>query len=191
VTYFSGKANAVADCLTRQYEEPQQEPMFSGLLLGQLPEAVQSIQEHQRKDTFCRTIYQKFIQEDRDVRNFKLLNGALIYHPSRAHGKHYLLPESLRPMVLEYFQSSALSAHLGMTKTLNRIAKVFYWPDMRREVCAFVSGCQECQRAKPAQHSKVGLHSSEVVTRPLERIFIDFVGRLSEVAREILPCWWY
>jgi hypothetical protein len=60
--------------------------MFSGLLLGQLPEAFQSIQEHQRKDTFCRTIYQKVVQGDRDVRNFKLLNGALICHPSRANG---------------------------------------------------------------------------------------------------------
>jgi hypothetical protein len=34
----------------------------------------------------------------------------------------------------------------------------------------------DCQRAKPAQDSRVGLHSSQVVTRPMERIFIDFVG---------------
>jgi hypothetical protein len=60
-----------------------------------------------------------------------------------------------------------LSAHLGMTKTLNRINKVFYWPDMRREVRAFVRQCQDCQRAKPAPDSQVGLHSSEVVTRPM------------------------
>jgi hypothetical protein len=122
------------------------------------------------------TIYQKVMQGDRTVRNFKLLNGALVYNPSRGHGKRYFLPESLRPMVLEYFHSSTLSAHLGMTKTLHRVAKVFYWPDIRREVCAFVRRCQECQRAKPGPNSKVGLHSSEVVTRLLERIFIDFVG---------------
>jgi hypothetical protein len=79
-------------------------------------------------------------------------------------------------MVLEYFHSSHLSAHLGMTKTLIRISKAFYWPDMRREVSAFVRKCQDCQRAKPAHDSQVGLHSSEVVTRPLERVFIDFVG---------------
>jgi hypothetical protein len=39
-----------------------------------------------------------------------------------------------------------------------------------------VMKCQECQRAKPAPDTRVGLHSSEVVTRPMERIFIDFVG---------------
>jgi hypothetical protein len=79
-------------------------------------------------------------------------------------------------MVLGYFHSSILSAHLGMTKTLNRISKVFYWPDMRREVCTFVRGCQDCQRAKPARDSRVGLHCSQVMTRPMERIYIDFVG---------------
>jgi hypothetical protein len=31
-------------------------------------------------------------------------------------------------------------------------------------------------QGKPTQDSRVGLHSSEVVTRPLKRIFIDFFG---------------
>jgi hypothetical protein len=47
---------------------------------------------------------------------------------------------------------------------------------MKSEVCDFVRRCQDCHWAKPAQNSRVGLHSSEVVTRPLERIFIDFFG---------------
>jgi hypothetical protein len=104
------------------------------------------------------------------------MNGAVEYQASRSRPKRYLLPEGLRPMVLAYFQSSHLSAHLGVAKTLNRIARVFYWPDMRTEVCTFVRKCQDCQRAKPALDTRVGLHSSEVVTRPIERIFIDFVG---------------
>ena len=149
---------------------------FSGLVLGHLPEAFQSIREYQKKDPFCTAIHRKVAQGDSTVKNFKLLNGALVYHPSRGRGRRYLLPESLRPMVLEYFHSSHLSAHLGMTKTLNRISKVFFWPDMRREVYAFVRRCEDCQRAKPAPDTKVGLHSSEVVARPLERVFIDFVG---------------
>jgi hypothetical protein len=175
VGLISGKANVVADCFTRQYEDPSEEATFSGLVLGRLPEAFRSIEEHQRKDAFC-NIYNKVVQGDPTVRSFKLFNGALVYHPSRARAKRYLLLESIRPMVLEYFHSSTMSAHLGMNKTLNRIGKVFYWPNMRREVCTFVRQCQDCQRAKPAQDSRVGLHSSEVVTRHMERLFIDFVG---------------
>jgi hypothetical protein len=146
--------------------------------LGQLPEAFHSLKEHQKRDPFCKNIYQKVVQADPTVKCFGLLNGTLVYHPSRAHTKRYLLPESLMPMVFEYSHSSTLSAHLGVTKMLNRISKVFYWPNMRKEVCAFVKGCSDCQRAKPPQNSRIGLHSSQVVTRPMERIFVDFAGPL-------------
>jgi transposase InsO family protein len=173
---ISVEANVVADCLTRQYEDISGETTFSGLVLGHLPEAFQSIVEHQKKDPFCNNIYKKVVQGDPTVKAFKVFNGAVAYHPSRARAKRYLLPQSIRPMVLEYFHSSTVSAHMGTTKTPNRISKVFYWPNLRKEVCTFVRHCEDCQRAKPARDSRVGLHSSEVVTRPMERLFIDFVG---------------
>jgi hypothetical protein len=179
VSHISGKANVVADCLTRQYEPPPPDSTtILGLVLAQLPEAFHSIRDHQ-KDEFCKDIYRRLTQGGPSVKHFKLHGGALVYHPSRVRAKRYLLPEALRPMVLEYFHRSHLSAHLGVTKTLQRVARVFYWPGLRREVCAFVRGCLECQRAKPAADSRVGLHSSGVVTRPMEKVFIDFVGPIA------------
>jgi hypothetical protein len=79
-------------------------------------------------------------------------------------------------MVLQYFHDAALSAHLGGAKTLSRIEKVFYWPGIRPDVLNYVRRCPECQKAKPAQNTRVGLHSSQVVAKPMDRIFIDFVG---------------
>jgi transposase InsO family protein len=174
--HISGKVNSVADCLTRQYEQVSGSEQLSGLVLGQLPEAFHSIAEYQKKDPFCVNIYQKVLQQDPTVKQFKLLNGTLVYQPSGTRVKRYLLPEVLRPMIYEYFHQSLLSAHLGVTKTLNRIARVFYWPNMRKEVAALVRGCQDCQRAKPAQDARVGLHSAKVMTCPMERVFVDFVG---------------
>ena len=49
---------------------------------------------------------------------------------------------------------------------------------MRLEIFSYVRGCELCQRAKPAQDSRVGLHSASPVTAPMERLFIDFVGPL-------------
>jgi hypothetical protein len=49
VSHISGKANVVADCLTRQHEELQEEVSFSGLVLGNLPEAFQSIRNIRRR----------------------------------------------------------------------------------------------------------------------------------------------
>jgi hypothetical protein len=65
-----------------------------------------------------------------------------------------------------------------VTKTLQRISKVFYWPGLRADVIKYVRTCQACQRAKPAQNTRVGFHNSKVVTKPLERIFFIFVGSL-------------
>jgi hypothetical protein len=177
VSHISGRANVVADCLTRQYEPSSPDSaMLIGLVLGQLPEAFHSILDHQKKDEFCRDVYRRLTLGDSSAQCFKLHGGTLVYHPSRGREKRYLLPEALRPMVLEYFHCSHLSAHLGVTKTLQRVVRVFYWPNLRREVCAFVRGCLQCHRAKPAADSRVVLHSSDVVTRPMEKVFIDLVG---------------
>jgi hypothetical protein len=79
-------------------------------------------------------------------------------------------------MILEYFHDSALSAHLGVEKTFHRISKVFFWPKLRLDVLNYVRQCAECQRVKPAQDTQVGHQSSQIVTRPMERIYINFVG---------------
>ena len=46
---------------------------------------------------------------------------------------------------------------------------------MKDEVFKYVKQCDLCQRAKPAQNMRVGLHSVTPASCPLERIFIDFM----------------
>jgi hypothetical protein len=148
---------------------------------------LQSIREYQKEDSFCKDLYFKAVQYDPASKHFKLVNGALVYHPSWTSAKHYVLPEALRPTVLEYFHGSMLSAQLGVNKMLSRIGKVLYWPHMMSKVGKFVMGCQDCQRAKPTQDSRVGLHSSEVVMRPLQRIFTCFFGPIVRSRRGTWP----
>jgi hypothetical protein len=114
----------VADCLTRQFEDPP-EQSFSGLVLQHLQAAFQSIREHQIKDAFCSKVYEKIKQQDPAVRNFKLFNDAIVYFSPRMKSKRYLVPQDLRAMILDYFHDSALSAHLGVAKTLHRVSKFF------------------------------------------------------------------
>ena len=49
---------------------------------------------------------------------------------------------------------------------------------MRQEVFDYVLKCDLCQRAKPAQNTRVGLHSAEPSRYSMEKLFIDFVGPL-------------
>jgi hypothetical protein len=165
----------VADCLTLQFEEPSDQS-FSGLVLQHLPAAFQSIREHQIKDPFCSDLYQKIKQKYSAVRNFRLLNDTIVYFPPRTKSRRYLVPQGLRAMILDYFHDSTLSARLRVAKNLHRVSKVFYWPGIRPDVVKYVRQCDVCQRAKPAQNTQVGFHNSRIVTKPMERIFIEFVG---------------
>ena len=90
-----------------------------------------------------------------------------------------MVPASLRPMLLHYFHDAVLSGHLGARKTLCRISTNFWWPQMRAEVFKYVRKCELCQRAKPAQDTRVGLHSSTPSSSPMERLLMDFLGQKS------------
>ena len=54
---------------------------------------------------------------------------------------------------------------------------------MCAEVFGYVRKCDLCQRAKPAQNMQVGLHDAHPPSRPMEKIFVDFVGPLTRTTR--------
>jgi hypothetical protein len=54
---------------------------------------------------------------------------------------------------------------------------------MRAEIFDYVRRCDLCQWAKQAQNARVGLHSANPVSKPMERLFIDFMGPLTRLKR--------
>jgi hypothetical protein len=84
----------------------------------------------------------------------------------------------LRCMVVRYFHDGIFAGHLGTRKTLGKISSNCWWPSMRNEVFNYVHKCELCQRMKPVQNARVGLHSAEPSSYPMEKLFVDFVGPL-------------
>ena len=76
-----------------------------------------------------------------------------------------------------------MSEHLGGRETFVKIATNFWWPRMPSEVFNYLRKCDLCERAKPAQDARVGMHSASPCSRPMERLFIDFVGPLTRSKR--------
>jgi hypothetical protein len=89
IDHISGKTTVVAGCLARQYEDLLSEATFPGLVLQHLSETFQSIKKHQRKDHFCKDLYQNVIRIDPILKNFEPYNGTLVCHPSWANMKRY------------------------------------------------------------------------------------------------------
>ena len=81
----------------------------------------------------------------------------------------------MRPKILKSIHSSTTAAHLGVTKTLEKLRARFYWPGHKKDVGVFVSSCLVCQqRNSPKQkhrHSLVNWPPSF----PFAHIGIDFL----------------
>ena len=54
---------------------------------------------------------------------------------------------------------------------------------MRDNIFLYVRQCDLCQRAKPAQDTRVGWHATQPPTQPMEKLFLDFVGPLTRTKR--------
>jgi hypothetical protein len=81
-------------------------------------------------------------------------------------------------MMLKHFHDAVSSGHLGAKKTFQRIAANVWWPKMRSDIFSCVKKCELCFRSKPAQNTRVGMHTARPSTEPMEKLFIDFVGPL-------------
>ena len=115
--------------------------------------------------------------------SFQVWKELLCFFPRRVKRRRWVVPTSLRPVLLSYFHDSVLAGNLGARKTFQKIAANFWWPRMRSEIFVYVHRCDLCQRAKPTQDARVGLHDANPFSQPMERLFVDFVGPLTRTKR--------
>ncbi|KAJ9522418.1 hypothetical protein QJQ45_008294 [Haematococcus lacustris] len=88
------------------------------------------------------------------------------------------VPE-LREHILHEMHDAAYAGHVGMTKTLERVTRVFWWNTVRADVRDYVGTCDACQRDKSSNPKPGGL------LRPLtvpgyrwEHVSMDLVTKL-------------
>jgi len=81
-------------------------------------------------------------------------------------------------MVFAYFHESQLGGHLGVFKTISKTRSQFIWKRMDNDICSRVCACQTSALSKPAQNSLWGLLAPDVAKSPMQKIFIDYVGKL-------------
>lgn len=86
------------------------------------------------------------------------------------------LPESLVPKVLYALHDAPSAGHLGVTKTIERVRKRFFWHGLREDVENHVKRCGPCAEVnEPPNVPKAPLISVKS-GHPLQRVAIDIVG---------------
>ncbi len=82
------------------------------------------------------------------------------------------MPSELRREALSHVQVKE-SGHLGQHKTILKAEEFSYWPNLRKDVKAFVSECIVCQQFKPGSTLQQQWQELPPVNQPLERVSID------------------
>ena len=74
-------------------------------------------------------------------------------------GDQVVVPDSpqVKNRIMREMHDGRYAGHSGITKTLERVTRVFYWPDLRDDVKLYVRMCDACQRNKSSAQRKYGL----------------------------------
>jgi hypothetical protein len=109
-----------------------------------------SLGQHQHENPYCVDLRDKLRTSTGSVDSFQIGRDSC-FNPKRAKRRMWVIPASLRPMLLNYCHDSVMSGHLGAPKKFLKIATNFWWLRMRSEIFDYVRKCDLCQRAKSMQ----------------------------------------
>lgn len=95
------------------------------------------------------------------------MNMSIVPHAEQIHGKKY--------------HKSTIGRHREMKKTYNRIAKDYYWRNMRSDVYQFVRGCESYQSKKlVCLKTKLPMLVTDTSSKPFEKISLDLYGPINK-----------
>ncbi len=97
-------------------------------------------------------------------------------------GRIYVLRKaSLRGEIISRSHDHITAGHPGIEKTKELVLRKFWWPKMKKDVEAYVKGCETCQRTKSSTQAKAApLHPNAIPEGPWMHISIDMVTGLPD-----------
>ena len=183
IDYHPGKANVVADALSRKSMMALQVLnvglSFSGdgAIVAELraqPVLLDQIRQAQSEDANFIVIREK-LQSGDSIPDFTIRDNCL-YFKNRLCVPNW---DELRKSILTEAHSSQFAMHPGATKMYQNLRRHYWWSGMKRDVTAFVAQCLVCQQVKAEHQVPSGL--LQQITIPewkWERITMDFVTSL-------------
>jgi hypothetical protein len=199
IEYIEGKTNTVADGLSRRHDhhssqllstapsvDPNPSPIVASITV--VDPAASRAHRINAVTTFLADIhqsmvtdveYQRLLKEKRTVlekSHLHIEKSYLYYKRTRLY-----VPDDgeLRTRILHECHDVPASGHLGKDKTIEQVKRRFYWPRMDDDITKYVIGCDECQRNKPSQQSRMGLlQPLPIPNRPWSQVSLDLITQL-------------
>jgi hypothetical protein len=207
VHYHPGKANIIADALSRKAHcSCLSIKAFNEMLCWEMRKLNLEIvpQGHlnrlsieatlwdnivlaQQRNKGVKIIKQKLAQGEGKYKCFRIDHEGVLWFNERV-----VVPKDLklRKQILDEAHLSKFSMHPGSTKMYQDLKQNFWWTRMRREITKYVSECDTCQRVKASHLKIVGiLQPLPISSWKWEDISMDFIVGLPNTSQRHDSVW--
>jgi len=91
----------------------------------------------------------------------------------------YILEGDLRREIIQLHHDTPIGGHGGRWKTVELVARNYWWPGVMKEVGRYVDGCDAYQRYKNQSEAPAEkLMSNTIPEKPWSHILVDFITKL-------------
>ena len=139
--------------------------------------------EAQSTDDFCKTVL-SLQSRNLDTHFFEGNDGVLRrQNPTDPEMVQIVVPDTLRPRVLDLAHHTIFAGHPGQTRMHRHIRETYYWPQMAADIYKNIPNCTTCANKRVKLRKRTHPLRIFPATRPLESMAIDILGPLTKTKK--------
>ncbi|GKC42683.1 putative reverse transcriptase domain-containing protein [Tanacetum coccineum] len=195
IRYHPGKANVVADALSRKEREPPLRVRALVMTISlDLPKQILNAQTEARRPENIKNEdvggmlieNAKFPEAIREQKLEPRADGTLCLN-----GRSWLpCYGDLRTVIMHESHKSKYSIHPGSDKMYQDMKKLYWWPNMKADIATYVNKCLTCAKVK-AEHQRPSglLVQPKIPEWKWDNITMDFVTKLPKTSQGYDTIW--